>query len=154
VYDSAGVHVFHGVDHLLEEEPSGVFAHGAHGLAEVKEEAALDVLHHDEDEVVNHASRWLDYLTSVTVVHHADDAEVVKVFQDGDLVVNRKDGVVVSAEELILEDFDGDVLGWVLDVPGQVHLGGVPLAKRLEDLELAVEDWVLFSLLWLHLAFH
>jgi len=40
----------------MEEEPTGVLAHGAHVLAEVEEEATLDELHDDEDEVVDDAA--------------------------------------------------------------------------------------------------
>ena len=43
------VHVFDWVEHLVEEESSGVFSHLAHGLAEVEKEATLDELHDDVD---------------------------------------------------------------------------------------------------------
>lgn len=44
----------------MEEEPSGVFSHGAHGLAEVEEESTLDELHDDEDKVVDDTAAGLD----------------------------------------------------------------------------------------------
>ena len=53
VNNSLSVHVLHSVQNLVEEEPSGVFSHGPHCLAKVKEESSLDKLHDNEDKVVN-----------------------------------------------------------------------------------------------------
>jgi len=50
------VHVVKGSDHLGHKEATGILAHGTHGLTKVKEEASLNVLHDDEDEVVNDAT--------------------------------------------------------------------------------------------------
>ena len=80
-------------------------------------------------------------MACVTILVEADDAGVVKVLENSDLVVNRKDGVLVSSEELFLEDLDGCVVLSSND-SSQVHLGGVSLTERLEDLVSLVEDWV------------
>ncbi len=37
----------------MHEEASSVFSHRAHSLAKVKEQASLDVLHNDEDQVAD-----------------------------------------------------------------------------------------------------
>ena len=84
----------------------------------------MDKLHHDEDEVVNDASRWLEDLACVTILVHADDASVLEVLEDSDLIVDRKDGVLVSAEELFLEDLDCNVL-FGSNHFAKVNLGGV-----------------------------
>jgi len=35
---------------------------------------------------------------------------VLHILEDGDLVMHRKDGVVIASEELFLEDFDCGVV--------------------------------------------
>ena len=68
-------------------------------------------------------------------------------FEDGDFIVDAQDAIVITPEELLLEDLEGDILVTlvVLSVyfPAQVDLRGVALADRLDDLVLAVEDWML-----------
>lgn len=76
----ACVHVLNCFHHLHQEEPSGVFAHRPHRLTEVKQESTLHEFHHDEDQVVNNATRRLEYLPSVAVVDHSDDAHMIEVF--------------------------------------------------------------------------
>lgn len=142
------VHVVDRVDQLLHEEAAGVLAHRAHGLAEVEEETAGHVLHHDEDEVGDDAARWLYDLAGVSEVNHSDDAGVVEVLENRNFVLHRQDGVFVASEELFLEDFNGDLLGaGVSDRSGQVDLAGVAFAEALDDLVLVVEDGVLLGVL-------
>jgi len=81
------VHVVEGVDKLVHEEAASIFTHGAHGLAEVEEEATRDILHHDEDQVADDAARWLDDLTSISEVKHSDNSHVVQVLQNCDFVL-------------------------------------------------------------------
>ncbi len=94
----------------MKEESSCVFAHGTHGLAQVEEKATLDKLHDNVDKVLNDTARWLDNLTGVAILVHANDASVLHILEDGDLVMHRKDGVVIASEELFLEDFDCGVV--------------------------------------------
>ena len=124
---SAAVHVIDWVEHLVQEKPSSVLTHGAHGLAKVEKKATLDELHNDVDEVVNDAAAGLDDLSWVTILIHVDDARVLKVFKDSDLVVDRENWVLVTPQEFFLEDLDCRV---VLSVhfPAQVDLAGVTLA--------------------------
>lgn len=56
MYASEVVHVVKGSNHLGHKEATGILAHGAHGLTQVKEEASRNLLHDDEDEVVNDAT--------------------------------------------------------------------------------------------------
>ena len=56
---------------------------------------------------------WLDDLAGVAVAEHSYNILVVHVLQDGDLVVDGEDGVVVSAKELLLQNLDSDELGWI-----------------------------------------
>ena len=93
----------------MEEEASCVLSHGSHGLAEVKEKSTLDKFHHDEDEIVNNTARWLEYLTCITILIHVNDSNMLEILEDGDLIVNRKDGVLISSQELFLEDLDCNV---------------------------------------------
>ena len=94
----------------MKEKSACVLAHCSHGLAEVKEESALDEFHHDVDEVVNDASGRLNDLSSITILVHVDDSLVLKVLQNCDLVVNRNDRIVVTAEEFFLQNLDSSVL--------------------------------------------
>lgn len=134
------MHIIGGVEHLHQEEPSGVFSHGAHHLAEVEQETTLYELHDDVDEVGDDPSGGLDDLSGVAVVSHADDAAMVQVLQDGDFVLHRKDGVFVSVEEFLFENLDGCESLGVLEGASKVHLRGVAFAEALEDFELVVED--------------
>ena len=102
VHDPPRVNVLNGVEHLVKEESACIFAHSAHGLAEVEEKAALDELHDDVDKVLNDAARWLDYLTSIAILVHLNDSLVLQILQDSDLVVHRKNGVLVASQELFL----------------------------------------------------
>ena len=54
-------------------------------------------------------SGGLHDLARVAVAAHQDQALMVHVFEDGDLVVHRQDRVVVAPQELLLQDFDGDL---------------------------------------------
>jgi len=55
MYASEVVHVVKGGNHLGHKKAASILSHGAHGLTEIKEEASGNVLHDDEDEVVNDA---------------------------------------------------------------------------------------------------
>ena len=123
----------------MEEEPSGVFAHRAHGLAKVEEKTTLNKLHNNEDQVVDDATRGLDYLAGVAVLNHADDATVLEVLENRNFVMYRKDGVGVAAEELFLENFDGGVL-FTADDLSEVYLAGVALTEGLENFVFSVEN--------------
>ena len=139
MYNSAGVHKINGIEHLMEEEPSGVLSHRAHGLAKVEEKTTLYKLHNNEDQVVNDATRGLDDLAGVTVLNHADDATVLEVLENRNFVMYRKDGVGVAAEELFLKNFDGGVL-FTADDFSEVYLAGVALTEGLENFVFSVEN--------------
>ena len=62
------VHVAKNVDHLAEEELAGRLSHGTHGLVEVPEGTALDVLHHDEDLLVGDLAIRGLYQTLLAIV--------------------------------------------------------------------------------------
>lgn len=109
MYASEIVHVVKGSDHLGHKEATGILAHGTHGLTQVKEEASLNVLHDDEDEVVNDATWWLDDLSGITEVHHADDSAMIEILKDGDLVLDREDRVFVTTEEFFFQNLDCDL---------------------------------------------
>jgi len=85
-------------------------------------------------------------LTCVAVLVHVDNAVVLKVLQNGDFVVNGKDGVCVATKELFLEDLDSSEL-LSADAFAKVDLGGVALAEGLENLELSIEDRVSLSVI-------
>jgi len=51
MHASEVMHIFDSVNHLVHEEAPIVFSHCSHSLAEVKEEASLDILHDDEYQV-------------------------------------------------------------------------------------------------------
>lgn len=110
VNHASGVHEVDRLKHLMEEEAASIFTHRAHSLAKVEEEATLDEFHHDEDKVFNDAARRLHNLTSIAIFVHVDDALMLEVLKNSDLVVDRKNRVLVAAEELLLEDLDRDVL--------------------------------------------
>lgn len=79
---------------------------------------------------------------------------MVEVLEDGDLIVDGKDGVAVATEELLLEDLDGDVLLSVPDELAEVDFAGVALAEGLDDFVLAIENGVsLLGVLSLHCDF-
>jgi len=101
----------------------------------------LDELHDDVNKVVDDATTGLDDLAGIAVLIHFDDTSVLEVLKDGDLVVDREDGVLVTAQELFLEDFDGRVVLGV-DLLAEVDLTGVALAEGLDDLIFPIEDWV------------
>jgi len=81
------VHVVERVNHLVHEEAASIFSHRAHGLAQVEEQAPLDVLHHNEDQVGDNPSRRLDHLAGVSEILHSDDAVVVEVLKNCDFVL-------------------------------------------------------------------
>jgi len=137
------VHVLKSVKHLSHKEAACVLAHGSHGLAQVEEETAGDVLHHDEDQVADNAARGLDDLAGISEIHHSDDSCVLEVLENRDFVLNGENGVFVASQELLLENFDGNLDVRVALLLGEVNLGGVAFAETLEDLVLAVEDRVL-----------
>jgi len=141
VNNSAGVHKINGIEHLMKEESSSVFAHRTHGLAKVEEKTTLDKLHNNEDQVVDDATRGLDDLAGVAVLNHADDAIVLEVLENRNFVMYRKDGVGVAAEELFLKDFDGGVL-FTADDLSEVYLAGVALTEGLENFVFSVENGV------------
>lgn len=90
VDDPAAVHIVDRVQHLVEEEPSSILAHGTHSLAEVEKETALNELHNNVDEVVNDATARLDDLTGVAILVHVDYACVLEILENGDFVVDRQ----------------------------------------------------------------
>lgn len=64
---------------------------------------------------------------------------MLKVLENRNFVVHRKDRVGVAAEELFLEDFDGGVLFSTNDL-SKVYLAGVALTEGLENFIFAVEN--------------
>lgn len=70
------MHVFERVKQLCEEEPASVFSHLSHKLAQIKKETSLDVLHNNEDQVVNDAATRLDNNSGIAVVVHSNDSSV------------------------------------------------------------------------------
>jgi len=61
---------------------------------------------------------------------HLDNSKVVEIFEDGNLVVDGKNGVTVSAKELFLQDFDGTVVV-ASKLFTEVDLRSVALSERL-----------------------
>ena len=57
---------------------------------------------------------------------------MVHVLEDGDFIVDAEDAIVITPEEVLLEDLEVDILVTlvILSVyfPAQVDLGGVSLA--------------------------
>ena len=142
---SFSVHELQGVEHLEGKEPAGVLAHVAHQLAEVEEQAALDALHNDEDQVGDDARAGLDHLALVAEVEHLDDARVLQVLENGNLILHRQNTVVIAAQELVFQDFDRHLLAGVGEAAAQVDFGGVSFAEGLDDFKLVVENWVLLT---------
>jgi len=137
------VHILNCVKQLLHEEAACVLSHGAHGLAEVEEEATRDVLHHDEDKVGNNTARRLHNLTRVSEVHHSDNSYVIEVLKYRNFILNGQNGVFVASQELLLEDLDGDLGVRRSLLLSEVDFACVAFSQALEDLVLAVEDRVL-----------
>ena len=67
--------------------------------------------------------------------------------------MNRKDGVIVTSQELLLQNFDGDPITVLVRSP-IVDLGRVTFAKGANDFELAIEDWVLRALAFRLCLYH
>lgn len=137
---SARVHVLNTVKHLKCEEAASVLTHGSHQLAKLEEEATLDALHHDVDEVGDHAAGGLHDGALVAELEHLDDAGVLQVLENCDFVLHGNDLLLVAREELLFENLDCDFLGRVSNGASQVDLAGVALAEGLMDLVLLVED--------------
>ena len=51
------------------------------------------------------ATRGLHDFARVTIAQHLDDIALVHVLENGNLVMNRKDGVFIASQELLLEYF-------------------------------------------------
>ena len=81
-----------------------------------------------------------------------DDILVLKPLQNLDLLLDRLDGLLVSLEELLPQEFESVALLGVFDGPHEVDFRSVAFTKRAEDFILLVEDWVilLFGFLVLH----
>lgn len=144
VNDSLAMHELESIKNLVGEESTGVLTHSAHKLAKIKEEAALDVLHHEVDEVIDDTGARLDDRASVTKFGHVNDAWVLEVLEYLNFVVDGNDGFLVAAQELFLQNFDSDesLVGDRV-VSCDVHLGGVAFSARFQDGILAVELGVL-----------
>jgi len=71
---------------------------------------------------------------------------VLQTLKDLDLLLNRLDGVGISREELLPQQFEGHLLLGVGDGSRQVNLRGVALSKGTQNLVLIIEDWVFLSL--------
>ena len=127
---------------MAHKEAASILSHGAHGLAKVKEEASRDVLHNNEDKVVDNTAGWLDHLASVSEVVHTDNSNVVKVLEDCNFILNGKNGVFVASQELLLEDLNGNVSVSGVNFSSEVDFASVSFSETLEDLVLAVEDRV------------
>ena len=110
---------------MQKEEPSCVFSHGAHILADVEQETTLYELHDDVDEVADDSTAGLVDRALITVVGHTDDAAVVEVLQNCDFILDRKDAVLVSVKELFLKDLDCHVGVGINKAAAKVHFGSV-----------------------------
>ena len=104
------VHVIQRIEHLVQEEPTSIFAHGAHSLAQIEEESSLNELHHNKDKVFDDSAGWFHNCPCITIFMHLDNSKVVEILENCNLVVDGKNGVTVSAKELFLQDFDGTVV--------------------------------------------
>jgi len=122
MYTSQFMHVLDSVQKLEHHEATGVLAHACHALAEVEEETTLDILHHDEHQVIDNATGGFYDLTRVAEVKHSYDTHVIQVLEDRNFVLDRKDRILVSSEEFFLQDLDSDQLGGIVDVSTQVDL--------------------------------
>jgi hypothetical protein len=150
VDNSVGVHVLNGVKHLISEEPSGVLAHLAKGLANVKEETALHVVHDQVDHVVDDAAGWLLNDALITVLDHADDALMLEGPKNLDFGFYWFNCVFFLGQELLLQDLNGDLRGGVANLVGKVDFASVALTEGLHNVEFLVEDGVLGWELFAH----
>ena len=82
------VHVLNAIEQLAKEKSATVFAHGAHRLAKIEEKTFRHVLHHDVDQIVDKAARWLDNFTGVTVASHGNQVLLVHVPENRDFVMD------------------------------------------------------------------
>ena len=149
------VHVFDAIEKLTNKKSAGILAHGTHYLAEVEEQAARHVLHHNVDQIVDVATRGLDHFASIAVAEHRNQVLLVHVLQNSDLVMHREDRVIVPAQKLFFQNLDGDQFA-TLARPAHIDFRGVALSERLDNVVLSVEDGVRgsLSLLLLLLFYH
>ena len=134
------VAIVHHIKKLSGEVAARVFTHGAHGLAQIKKETASDELHDDEDQVVDDAAGGLYDLAWVAEVKHVDDAWVLEVLQDCNLILHWKDWVFVAAQELFFQDLNRNDFRLVVDVASEVHLGSVAFACGFDNFVFAIEN--------------
>ena len=144
VDDSLLMHVVDRIKQLRDKEATGVLAHGTHRLTEVKKESSWYKLHHDVDQVLDAAPGRLEDFAGVAVAEKGHETTVVQVFEDSDLVVDGKDRVSVSSQELLLEDLDRCKCA-VFNGATKVNFRCVTFAERLCDLVLSVENGMLLA---------
>ena len=102
------MHVVDGVKKLRDEKSASVFAHGAHCLTQVEEKATRDILHGDVDQVGDSSARRLDNFATVSKALHGDHVLMVHVLQNSDFIVDRLDGLPVTAQKFFFQYLDGD----------------------------------------------
>ena len=107
MHASQPMHILERGEHLPHEEATRVLAHRSLALAQVEEQTTCDVLHDDEDQVAYDAARWLYHVSRITEVKHLDDATLLEVLENRDLILYAEDGIFVTSEELFFQDFDG-----------------------------------------------
>ena len=90
----------------------------------------MDKLHHNVDKVFDDSAGWFHNCPCITIFMHLDNSKVVEIFEDGNLVVDGKNGVTVSAKELFLQDFDGTVVV-ASKLFTEVDLRSLALSERL-----------------------
>ena len=149
VHDTHLVHVFDGIEELMDEKAASIFPHCAHCLTKVKKKPTWDVLHHDVDEVADAAPRRLANLPTVAVALHRYDVVMTHVLEDRDLVVHGPNALFIAVEELLFQDFDC-CKSSIFYMPTEVDFGGVTLSEALDHLILSVKNRVCFSRLHCH----
>ena len=100
VNNSLAVQVLKSIENLMSKEPADILAHGAHELAEVEKQAALHVLHDNVDKVLDDTGAGLDNCAGVAKLLHVDDAGVLDILKDLNLVIHRNNGLLVTAQKL------------------------------------------------------
>lgn len=135
----------------MSKEATGVFSHGTHQLTQVKEKAALHVLHDDVDKVLNDSCARLNNRASVSEFKHLDYSRVSQVFEYLNFVIDWNDWFLIAPQELFFENFDRDRRFTWLAIFCEVHLWGVSLATRLVNFVAVVKNRMLGG--WLHLSY-
>lgn len=121
VNDALAVHVLKHIAHLRKEVTTAVLAHAAKGLAQIEEQTAGDELEQNVNEVADLPARWLHDSTVRAITNNLNDIWVLEALQDLDLLLHGLDGVLVSLQELLAKELEGDGFSWVVDFASKIN---------------------------------